>query len=93
MQQTIQLFVEDQPGALMRVAGILTGKGLNIIHLLVAPEPDQPGIARMVLIVEIEPRQTKRVVTEMNRLIQVLLATDVSEPVKPLEPTQGGQLI
>ena len=93
MQQTIQLFVQDQPGALMRVAGILTGKGLNIVNLLVEPEPDQPGIARIVLSVEIEPRQTKRVITEMNRLIQVLLATDVTEPAMLLEPTQSGHSI
>lgn len=79
MRQTIQISVEDQPGALLRVAGIITNKGANIRTLTVSPDPNQPGIAHIVLSSEMEPRLLKRVVCEMNRLIQVLQATDVSD--------------
>jgi len=79
MKRTIHLFVEDKPGVLMRVAGIVTAKGANIHALTVAPDPDQAGIERMVLVAEVEPRLEKRIVNEMNRLIQVLSATDVSD--------------
>jgi len=79
MKRTIHLCVEDKPGVLMRVAGIVTAKGANIHALTVAPDPDQAGIARMVLVAEVEPRLEKRIVNEMNRLIQVLSATDVSD--------------
>jgi acetolactate synthase I/III small subunit len=79
MRRTIHLCVEDKPGVLMRVAGIVTAKGANIHALTLAPDPDQAGIARIVLVADVEPWLTRRVVNEMNRLVQVLLATDVSE--------------
>ena len=79
MKQTIQLWVEDSPGVLMRVAGIITAKGANICSLSVVPDSHQAGIARIVLTADVEPRLRLRVVNEMNRLVQVLLAIDVSE--------------
>jgi acetolactate synthase small subunit len=39
MRQVIQLWVEDKPGVLMRVAGIITAKGANIYSLALAPDP------------------------------------------------------
>ena len=79
MQQTIRLLVQDQPGALMRVTGIVTSKGANIRTLTVTPDPDQPGFSRIVIGIETEPRLRDRVVNEMNRLVQVLHATDISD--------------
>ena len=79
MQQTIHVWLEDQPGALMRVAGVITGKGANIRTLTVAPDAEQPGTARIVLSAEVEPRLRRRVINEMNRLIQVLEAVDLSD--------------
>jgi len=79
MQQTIQVWGENKPGAVMRVAGIVTAKGCNIELLSVAADPWQPGVSRMILVVETEPRLHVRIVNEMNRLINVLLALDVSQ--------------
>ncbi len=78
MRQTIYVWVQDEPGALMRVAGIVTNKGANIIELTVRPDPDQPGTAQIVISAEIAPRLRTRVLCEMNRLVQVLRAIDVS---------------
>ena len=79
MTQTIQLSVEDKPGVLMRVVGIITAKGANIQSLSVRPDTQQAGISLVTLVAEIEPRLNARVVNEMNRLVQVLEAVDVSE--------------
>jgi acetolactate synthase I/III small subunit len=79
MKLTIHLCVEDKPGVLMRVAGIITAKGANIDALYVAPDPDQAGIARIILVAQVEPRLQQRIVNEMNRLVQVLVAADVTE--------------
>ena len=79
MRQVIQLELEDKPGALMRVAGILTATGSNIESLAVRPEAGQTGVSSMVLVVEIEPRLQVRVVQQMNRLINVLKVEDVTE--------------
>jgi acetolactate synthase small subunit len=75
---TIHLCVEDKPGVLMRVAGIVTAKGANIDALTVAADPERAGLARIAVVADVEPRLTGRVVSEMNRLVQVLSAIDVS---------------
>ncbi len=79
MKRTIQLSVEDKPGVLMRVAGIVTAKGANIDALTLKPDPKQAGMAEIVLVADVESRLSVRIVNEMNRLVQVLTATDVSE--------------
>ena len=79
MQQTIQIWVDDQPGTLMRVAGILAAKGANIESLTVAQDPTQLGVSRITIRTELEPHLHARVVSQMNRLVNVHLAQDVSQ--------------
>lgn len=80
MKQSIQLLVEDKPGVLMRVIGIITAKGINVESLAVKPETNRPGMTHMLVVAEdVEPRLRQRLVNEMNRLIHVLMAVDVSE--------------
>ncbi len=86
MQRTIQVWLEDKPGALMRVAGVITAKGSNIVALTVAPDPWQAGVSRMTIVVDLEARLQVRVVNEMNRLVNVLLATDVTEQTRGAKP-------
>jgi acetolactate synthase I/III small subunit len=81
MQQTIQVWLENKPGALMRVAGILTAKGINIEELSVSRDPS-PDISRMIIVANVELRLRARVLNEINRLVNVLLATDVSDQTK-----------
>ncbi len=78
MRQTIHLWVQDEPGALMRVAGIITNKGANITGLTVRPLREQPGTAEILITADIAPRLRNRVLCEMNRLVQVLEANDIS---------------
>jgi acetolactate synthase I/III small subunit len=77
MEMTIQLWLEDKHGVLMRVAGILTGKGCNIAALHVAPDPLRDGTARMTIVADVEERLRGRVVKEMNRLVNVLQAAEI----------------
>ena len=79
MPQTIQVWLEDKPGALMRVAGVITAKGCNIDSLTLVPDPCQAGVSRMTIVAATEPRLRQRVVNEMNRLVNVLLAVEVSD--------------
>jgi hypothetical protein len=56
----------------MRAAGILTGKGINIESLTVAPDPSRAGFSQMIVRANIEPRLRVRTVNEMNRLVRHL---------------------
>jgi acetolactate synthase small subunit len=83
MRQTIRVWVEDKPGALMRVAGIISAKGANIHALTVTPDPLQEGTSTITIVSDLEPHLHQRVVNQMNRLVNVFLAVEV--PGNPLD--------
>src|SRR5258707_12546738 len=78
MLQLISLLMENKPGALMRVTGLLSARGYNIESLTVARTLD-PELSRMSIVVDIEPNQRAQVIKQMNKLINVLQATDSTE--------------
>ena len=78
MLQLISLLVENKPGALMRVTGVLSARGYNIESLTVARTLD-PELSRMSIVVDIEPAQRGQLIKQMNKLINVLQATDVTD--------------
>jgi acetolactate synthase-1/3 small subunit len=78
MQQIISLLLENKPGALMRVTGLLGQRGYNIESLTVGRTLD-PSLSRMTITVEVEPNIRAQVIKQMNKLINVLQATDVTD--------------
>src|ERR1700745_2622819 len=78
MLQLISLLVENKPGALMRVNGLLSARGYNIESLTVARTLD-PDLSRISLVVDIEPSQRAQVIKQMNKLVNVLQAADLTE--------------
>lgn len=78
MLMTISLLMENRPGALMRVTGLLTQRGYNIESLTVAGTLD-PTLSRMTINVDVVPRLRALVIKQMNRLVNVLQATDLTE--------------
>ncbi len=78
MLQIISLLVENKPGALMRVTGVLTARGFNIESLTVAKTLD-PTLSRISIVVDVEPQLRSQVVKQMNKLVNVLQATDLTD--------------
>jgi len=78
MQMTISLLMENKPGAMMRVTGLLTQRGYNIESLTVARTLD-PTLSRMTISVDVDTKQRAQVIKQMNKLINVLQATDLTE--------------
>jgi acetolactate synthase-1/3 small subunit len=79
MRQTIEVWLEDKPGALMRVAGVLTAKGCNITSIKVEPARKPRAASHMLLVADVEPRLQVKVLKEINRLVNVLRAVDISD--------------
>jgi acetolactate synthase I/III small subunit len=78
MLQIISLLVENKPGALLRVTGLLGSRGYNIESLTVARTLD-PELSRMTIVVDVDPKLCGQVIKQMNKLVNVLQAADVSE--------------
>ena len=78
MLQLISLLVENKPGALMRVTGVLSARGYNIESLTVARTLD-PELSRMTIVVDVEGAMRPLLVKQIQRLINVVQAVDLSE--------------
>jgi acetolactate synthase-1/3 small subunit len=78
MLQVISVLLENKPGALMRVTGLLTQRGYNIESLTVARTLD-PALSRMTIVVDVDATLRQQVIKQMNRLINVLQASDLTE--------------
>jgi len=78
MIQIISLLVENKPGALMRITGLLSARGYNIESLTVARTLD-PTLSRMTIKVDVDPTLRSQVIKQMNKLINVLQASDLTE--------------
>ena len=78
MLQVISLLMENKPGALMRVTGVLSQRGYNIESLTVARTLD-PELSHMTIAVDVDSNLRQQVIKQMNKLINVLQATDLTD--------------
>ena len=78
MLQVISLLVENKPGALLRVTGLLSQRGYNIESLTVARTLD-PEVSRMTIAVDVDAALRRQVIKQMNKLVNVLQAVDLTE--------------
>jgi acetolactate synthase I/III small subunit len=78
MQLIISLLLENKPGALMRVTGLIGQRGYNIESLTVARTLDT-SLSRMTIVVDVEATIRAQVIKQMNKLVNVLQASDVTD--------------
>ena len=70
--------VEDHPGVLSRVSGMIRRRGFNIQGLSVGPT-GVPGRSRMTLTVDARHAEVDQVEKQLDRLIEVLEIEDLTE--------------
>jgi len=78
MLQIISVLLENKPGALLRVTGLLSARGFNIESLTVARTLD-PELSRMTIVVDVDAKVRSQVVKQINKLVNVLQASDLTE--------------
>ena len=75
MRHTLVALLEDRPAALNRVLGLLRGRALAVYSIAFG-ESETPGVRRITLVVETTDAQ--QTIKQLNRLIEVLEVTDVT---------------
>jgi len=75
VKHTLIALVEDRPGAINRVLGLLRGRGLTL-HGITVGESEKPGVKRATVMVE--TANVDQTLKQLNRLIEVLEVTDVT---------------
>lgn len=78
MRHIISLLMENEAGALSRVAGLFSARGYNIESLNVAPTED-PTLSRMTLVTIGSDEIIEQITKQLNKLIEVVKIVDLSE--------------
>ena len=78
MRRIISILMENEPGALSRVVGLLSQRGYNIDTLTVAPT-DDPTLSRLTLTTYGDERKIEQITMHLNKLIEVVKLVDLSE--------------
>lgn len=76
MRRILSVLVENHPGVLARVAGLIRRRGFNIESLAVGVT-DDPAISRMTLVVEGDEPTLNQVSKQLDKLIEVIRVTNL----------------
>ena len=76
-RHTITALVDNQPGVLARVVGLISGRGYNIESLNVGPTQD-PTLSRITMQVPGDDRVLEQVTKQLNKQIDVVKVTDLT---------------
>jgi len=77
MKHIITALVENKPGVLARIVGLISGRGYNIETLNVGPTQD-PAISKMTLVVPGDDHVLEQVTLQVGKLVDVISVTDVT---------------
>lgn len=80
MRHIISILMENEAGALSRVAGLFSARGYNIESLTVAPT-DDPSLSRMTLVTSGTNEIVEQITKQLNKLVDVVKLVDMSESV------------
>lgn len=78
MRHIISLLMENEAGALSRVAGLFSARGYNIESLSVAPTED-PTLSRMTIVTSGSDAVIEQINKQLNKLVDVAALIDLSE--------------
>ncbi len=77
MKHIISVTVENKPGVLARIVGLISGRGFNIETLNVASSVDST-ISKMTMTVLGDDKVLEQVNKQLNKLIDVVKVTDLT---------------
>ncbi|MGR8949577.1 MAG: acetolactate synthase small subunit [Gammaproteobacteria bacterium] len=77
-RHTLSLLLENEAGALSRVAGLFSARAYNIESLTVAPTED-PSVSRMTVVTTGSPQIIEQITKQLNKLVDVIRLVDLNE--------------
>ena len=78
MRHIISILLENEAGALSRVAGLFSARGYNITSLTVAPTED-PSLSRMTLVTSGSEDIVDQIRKQLNKLVDVVKLVDLTD--------------
>ncbi len=78
MRRIISILMENEAGALSRVAGLFSARGYNIESLTVAVTED-PSLSRLTLVTRGSDEIIEQITKQLNKLVDVVKLLDLTE--------------
>lgn len=78
MKHVITALVENRPGVLARIVGLISGRGYNIESLNVAPTQDAT-VSRLTMTVPGDDHVLEQVTKQLNKLVDVIKVADLTQ--------------
>jgi len=78
MRHIISILMENEAGALSRVAGLFSARGYNIESLTVAPTEDN-SLSRMTLVTSGSDDIIEQITKQLNKLVDVIKLNDLHD--------------
>ena len=78
MRHIISILMENEAGALSRVAALFSARGYNIESLSVAPTED-PSLSRLTLVTRGSDQIIEQIMKQLNKLIDVVKLLDLTD--------------
>lgn len=78
MRHILSLLLENEAGALSRVAGLFSARGFNIESLSVAPTNDVT-VSRMTLVTRGSDSIIEQITKQLNKLVDVIRVLDLND--------------
>ena len=77
MKHTLSVVVEDESGALSRIAGLFARRGFNIDSLAVGPA-ETKGQSRLTMVVEGDDHTLQQLTKQLDKLVNILQVLDLT---------------
>ncbi|MBR0224578.1 MAG: acetolactate synthase small subunit [Thermoguttaceae bacterium] len=77
MRNVISIRVQNVPGVLSHVAGMLAARGYNVDSLTVGATED-PSLSRMTIVLDVEPELAEQVSRQLQKLVTVVETQNLS---------------
>src|SRR5258708_14279605 len=77
MRHIIAILLQNEAGALTRVAGLFSTRGYNIESLSVAPT-DDPTVSRLTLVTTGSDQVIQQIASQLNKLVDVVNVLDMT---------------
>lgn len=77
MRHIISMLMENESGALSRVAGLFSARGYNIESLTVAPTEDE-SLSRMTIVTTGSDNVIEQITKQLNKLVDVVKLADIT---------------
>src|SRR6516162_9920344 len=77
MRHVLSALVQNQPGVLAHISGMLASRGFNIDSLAVG-ETEKPDLSRMTFVVNGDDLELEQVRKQLDKIVTVVRVLDIS---------------